>query len=137
VEKLKLKAGEVLIRENSSPDFMYFVMEGEIEIFMMLNGEKTVLATSAKGDEFGELGLLLGTPRSATAVATKNSELIALDQSELIQKIKREPDFAVKMIRKLAGKLSNANEVIKEQISLRRSLEITYGQLLEKYQQDQ
>jgi CRP/FNR family cyclic AMP-dependent transcriptional regulator len=130
LEKLKLKAGETLFAENSSPDFMYFVMDGEIEISMKLNSEKIILTNSVKGDEFGELGLLLGTPRSATAVAIKPAELIALDQSELIQKIRREPDFAVKIIRKLAGKLTNANEVIKEQISLRRSLEITYGKLL-------
>jgi CRP/FNR family cyclic AMP-dependent transcriptional regulator len=127
VKQIQLQAGEQLITENSDSDYMYFVMEGRVEIYMMLNGERTVLAECSKGDEFGELGLLLNTRRSASAAAVEPSTLVALDQSELIQKIKREPDFAVKIIRKLARKVANANDVIKEQISLRRSLEIAYG----------
>lgn len=127
MKQINLKAGEILLSENSPSDYMYFVMDGEVEISMMLNSQRVILANCTKGDEFGELGLLLATSRSASAVAVRDCTLVAIDAEELKQKIHNESDFAYKLITKLAKKLTAANNVIKEQISLRRSLEITYG----------
>ncbi len=130
MKQIELKKGEELLQENSSSDYMYFVIEGEIEIYIMLNGEHNVLARIPKGDEFGELGLLLQTKRTANAVAAADSKLVALNHDELIQKIQDDPQFALRLVKKLAKKISDANYTIKEQISVRRSLEITYGHLM-------
>ncbi|THB65301.1 MAG: cyclic nucleotide-binding domain-containing protein [Spirochaetaceae bacterium] len=130
MKQLSLKAGEELLQENSTSDYMYFVIEGEIEIYVTLNGERNVLAHCPKGDEFGELGLLLQTKRTANAVAVKDTKLVAIDHDELMQKVQTDPQFAVRLVKKLAKKISDANYTIKEQISVRRSLEITYGHLM-------
>lgn len=128
--QITLAEGDILFRENESADYMYHVADGEIEVFTTVNGERNVLATFPKGDVFGELGLILGERRTATAVATQPTRLTAISQKELFVRIQRDPLFAARLVKRLAVKLHGANQVIKEQISERRSLEITYGQVL-------
>jgi putative ABC transport system ATP-binding protein len=69
-EKVKLKAGDVLFEQGSRGGRIYVVEDGEIELVRVREtGAEERLATSRRGDYFGELGPLLGFPRAATARA--------------------------------------------------------------------
>ena len=127
MKQITLDTDELLFQENAPADLMYYVQKGEIQLFTVINGERKVLATIAAGDVFGELGLILGEQRSAAAAATKPSQLVGMDRRELFARVHKDPQFAAKMVKRLAVKLHGANQVVKEQISLRRSIEITYG----------
>lgn len=127
MKQITLDTDELLFQENAPADLMYYVQKGEIQLFTVINGERKVLATIAAGDVFGELGLILGEQRSAAAAATKPSQLVGMDRRELFARVQKDPQFAAKMVKRLAVKLHGANQVVKEQISLRRSIEITYG----------
>lgn len=127
MKEITLSSGELLFRENEPSDLMYIIQEGEIQIFTTLNGARLNLGTLPAGDMFAELGLILGTPRTASAEATVPTTLIGLTQAEFFQKVKTDATFAARLIKRLAVKLAGANELIKEEISVRTSLEIAYG----------
>ncbi|BFM39601.1 cyclic nucleotide-binding domain-containing protein [Synechocystis sp. LKSZ1] len=71
-----IQAGEVLFRENDPGDAMYIVIFGEVEVYAEQLGK--VLATLGIGSFFGELALMLGTPRTASVKALQNSLLFAI-----------------------------------------------------------
>jgi putative ABC transport system ATP-binding protein len=67
---LRLEPGQVLFTIGSPSDFVYMVNEGEIELVRPRpDGTEEVVHCSGTGEYFGELGPLLGLPRSATARA--------------------------------------------------------------------
>jgi putative ABC transport system ATP-binding protein len=76
-ESVKLNAGEILFRQGDDPDFVYVVKKGEIEVFRELaGGAEEHRASFGPGEYFGELGPMLSLPRSATARAVEDTELV-------------------------------------------------------------
>ncbi len=70
-ENIALKAGEVLFEEGTRGTLVYSVVRGSVGIFRLReDGSEEKLDTVTKGQYFGELAPMLGTPRSATARAT-------------------------------------------------------------------
>ncbi len=67
--------GAVVVRRGDFGDCMYFIVNGDIEV-LMTPGNSLHLRD---GDFFGELALITGARRSATAVAVKPTQLLALD----------------------------------------------------------
>ena len=61
-------AGTVLFEEGQPGDFMYVVQSGEVEIRRQVGETERVLAVLPPGEFFGEMAILNGRPRSATAV---------------------------------------------------------------------
>ena len=73
-ERSLLNAGQVLFEQGSRGDLIYVVEVGEIEIVLVHeDGAEEVLAVVRAGQHFGELGPLLGIPRTATARARSAS----------------------------------------------------------------
>lgn len=80
--------GEVLFREGDAPDRIYFVLEGSLAI---TKHEGTIAVGGAgPGDVVGEIGLLHGVPRTATATATSRSVLIAIDGALFLRAVVEE-----------------------------------------------
>lgn len=78
--------GDILFEEGGAGDKFYIIYDGRVGISIKDQGQVSELK---KGDSFGELSLLFGQPRSATAVVLENSEIITLskDSYELIIKV--------------------------------------------------
>jgi putative ABC transport system ATP-binding protein len=74
----ELAAGEVLFREGARSERIYVVESGEIALTRALPGvdEEVLLATSAAGDAFGEMGAVFSLPRSATATAVGPARVV-------------------------------------------------------------
>ncbi|MEM7274471.1 MAG: ATP-binding cassette domain-containing protein [Actinomycetota bacterium] len=80
---VSLTAGEELFRQGDTSDFIYEVEGGTVEVVRELtDGGREVLATLAPGNYVGELGPLLGFPRSATVRAATDCRLRALTVQE-------------------------------------------------------
>ncbi|MDJ0791070.1 MAG: cyclic nucleotide-binding domain-containing protein [Acidimicrobiia bacterium] len=74
-------AGDVLFEEGAEADEAYLISEGEIEILKELSGQHVRIAVSGPGDIVGEMGLLTGEPRSATAKALTDCRLITIPKA--------------------------------------------------------
>src|SRR5690349_13570792 len=76
----RFPANHQLFKVGDPGEALYIVKSGEVEIyFKNVTGERIVLETARAGDMIGELSLLDSGPRSASAVVTKDADLLRLD----------------------------------------------------------
>ncbi len=109
---IPLEAGQVVYRRGDDGDNMYLVQRGAVEMLDGDDGES--LAVYERGDFFGERAVLERVVRAYTMRATEASRLIRVDASGLIHMLGRNPEIAVRMIRKLAQRLSTAEAALCE-----------------------
>ncbi len=107
-----LKPGEVLFKENDVGDEMYFIRKGKIKIFKEINGNERVLAVLSEGDFFGEMAVIDGSARSASAAAVEETELIIIDKDRFMEQINENPLIGY-VIETLTKRLRNCDERIK------------------------
>lgn len=77
----EFRNGDIIFNENDLGREMYVIEEGMVKIFRRRNDREIILAALNKGDFFGEMSLLTEQPRSATAQAVGNCELVIIDKS--------------------------------------------------------
>jgi len=77
-----LSDGEIIFSEGEPGREMYVVREGKVRIFGSDQGRETTLCVLKKADFFGEMSLLTGRPRSATAQAVGQVELLTIDKAQ-------------------------------------------------------
>lgn len=92
-EKITLKAGEVLCRQGEAADSLYFLIAGRLRAAVAgAEGGEIQTAEIAPGEPVGELGVLVGTPRSATVDAREDSELLVLPRAAFERVAERRPE---------------------------------------------
>ena len=87
--------GEVIVRQGEAGHSMYIVCAGRISI--VIEPERKVVASVEKGGYFGEMSLLTGEPRTATAVAQKDVVLLEID-AELFRRLAAESPHTIERI---------------------------------------
>ena len=80
--------GDVIFEQGSSGNSMFIVQSGAIEISCLRGEEKVVIALLEQVDFFGEMALVTGNTRTATAVATSNTHQQCTAEKELVRKSK-------------------------------------------------
>jgi len=101
-------AGENVILEGRHGDFMFVVAEGLLE----LTASGQLLDMVRAGDVFGEMSLIDGEPRSATAVVVEDAVLIPIDRPAFLDFVSAHPKFALYVMRSLANRVQRMNDVI-------------------------
>ena len=93
--KRTFEEGEYLMHEGDDSSSMYVVLDGELAVMRsMPDGEKPVLLNILKkGDIVGEMAFLNGTPRSASVVANKKTDVLELKRSRLMQLLANDPEL--------------------------------------------
>ncbi len=105
--------GTVLFREGDTGREMYVIQSGKIKISKEVRGEEQTLATISAGEFFGEMAILNNNPRSATAtVVEEESKVLVIDPKTFESMIKGNTEIAVRMIKKLAQRLQEADDQI-------------------------
>lgn len=101
---------EVIFEENGLGNEMYIVHSGRVRLFTRgQRGEKVTLAIIEEGGLFGEMTLIDGSPRSATAVAEEDTRLIALDRPKFLYMIQQQPMFVFTIMHALCQRIREAN----------------------------
>lgn len=104
--------GTVLFREDERGSEMFVLQAGKVQLSRTIRGEEEVIVELGPGEFFGEMSILNDKPRSATATVTADAQLLALDPKTFEAMIKANTEIAVRMIKKLAKRLDEANERI-------------------------
>lgn len=96
-----IAAGRALFAENTPGNTMYFLASGEVALTR--NGRP--LDVIRAGEVFGEMSVLTGEARSATAAARSACEVIGLDGDGFLGAIQKMPDFALMLLAILIKRL--------------------------------
>ncbi len=107
-----LNPGDVLFQEGDKGDVMYLIKEGQIKITKGKGPDERVLAVLKEGDFFGEMAIIDGSPRSASATAISKVSLLIIDKETFRAKIRENPLIEY-ILETLTKRLRNADEQIK------------------------
>ncbi len=89
--KLMFSKGELLVKQGDSGDSLFIIADGEVEIYISDGtGNRTRLANLESGDYFGEMSLLTGEPRSASATAVSETEVIVVEKRGMAELLENE-----------------------------------------------
>lgn len=103
LERRRLQPGEVIFREGDDPrGEAYLIHAGQVEIRKRFDSTERVLASLGEGELFGEMALLRRSPRSASAVAVAETELLVLRAERLEWLVRNRPQVALEMLRRLS-----------------------------------
>ena len=102
------EAGKTIFPDGDKGDRMYIVRSGSVEV--VRNG--SVMTTVKKGGLFGEMAIIDGSPRSATARAKDDCELMCIRERVFLYLVHDSPYFALDVMRTLTDRLRAMNELI-------------------------
>jgi signal transduction histidine kinase len=109
-EPRSVRAGEVIFTEGDPGNGMYVIEQGRVEIAARVNDdERRVLARLEPGAIFGEMAVLDGQPRSATATAETDSRLTFLPREAVLRAIEQSPAMLITLVRELSQRVRHVD----------------------------
>ncbi|MFZ2018685.1 MAG: cyclic nucleotide-binding domain-containing protein [Methyloceanibacter sp.] len=96
--------GDIIFAEGDKGDKMYVIRAGEVEI----ERDGRVVETLSSGGIFGEMALIDGSPRAATARAKTACEVAPITEKSFLFLVHETPFFAIAVMRTLAERLRRA-----------------------------
>lgn len=100
-EAVSYTAGQAIFDEGETGDQMYVVLAGEVDLYIRGRPVETL----GEGGVLGEMALLEAAPRTASAVARTNCKLVPVTQKRFNLLVQHTPDFALQIMRVMAGRL--------------------------------
>src|SRR5437879_4679374 len=113
-ERVSFLPGDAFIKEGEPADTAYVVIKGEAEILIEGPAGPTIVASAGPNSVVGEVSLLLKSRRTATVRAKTPMCCLQLSSDVFYQLSRAYPDFAIGVMRDLAGRLEQANMKVEE-----------------------
>src|ERR1019366_4202050 len=102
--------GDVIFEEGSTGRELFVVLDGKIDIAKISGASKTVIVTLGKGEFFGEMAVIDGSSRSATAIAAApNTRVMRINHARFVYLVSQQPAFALMIMDALSKRLRAAN----------------------------
>lgn len=117
--KRTFRPNEVIFHRDDPGQVLYVIHEGKVKIYITSpDGQEVSLAVFGPGDYFGELALLDGQPRSASAIAIEPVEAFALQRNDFIHAVMRDPRIAIEVMHVLSRRLRQTDAMIEDLLFL-------------------
>ncbi|WP_428152464.1 patatin-like phospholipase family protein [Brevundimonas sp.] len=95
-----LTGGELLFSAGDEPDSLYLVRSGRLGVFRQDEDQPPqFLGVIKPGEPVGEMALIAGTPHSASVVALRDSEILALPREAFFEAVRTQPDVMIELSR--------------------------------------
>lgn len=105
-------ASEVVFEEGSIGRELFVVLEGKIDIVKDSGANRTVIVTLGKGEFFGEMAVIDGSSRSATAVAAvSGTRVMRINHARFVYLVSQQPAFALMIMDALSKRLRASNAI--------------------------
>ena len=118
VEVARFSAGQIVYEYGDIGDALFAIRSGQVEIYLTDDtGTRIVLEVNGPGDFFGEVGLLAPGPRTASAIATAELEVLRIDREDLERFLGFHPTAAIDLLDVLGQRLRATNEVLRHTAS--------------------
>jgi CRP/FNR family cyclic AMP-dependent transcriptional regulator len=103
---------DVIFEEGSTGRELFVVLDGEVEIAKMNGSSKTSIIKLGKGEFFGEMAVIDGSARSATAIASlPNTKVMRINHARFVYLVSQQPAFALMVMDALSKRLRASNAV--------------------------
>jgi CRP/FNR family transcriptional regulator, cyclic AMP receptor protein len=113
LDEVNFEAGQLVFKRGDPGGAIFIVSDGEVEIFLEdSTGQRIVFENAKAGDFFGELSLLDGDPRSASAQALKATRTLRVDRSDLKLLFSKHPDSALEVLGIIGRRLREADKLL-------------------------
>ena len=113
MDTIHFKKGEDIIEEGASGDCAYIIEQGAVEVSKLTpHGEKQVLGVLEKSEIFGEMGLIDGLPRSATATALENCVMSVCSRETFNNLADHNPESLLPIFKVLVRRLRSTHALV-------------------------
>src|ERR1700683_3857052 len=103
---------DVIFEEGSTRRELFVVLDGKVDIVKISGATKTVIVTLGKGEFFGEMAVIDGSSRSATAIAAApNTRVMRINHARFFYLVSQQPAFALMIMDALSKRLRASNAV--------------------------
>ncbi|MBI5216916.1 MAG: Crp/Fnr family transcriptional regulator [Ignavibacteriae bacterium] len=110
----KYKKGSIILLEEEAGAALFIIASGKIKIVRTDDeGREVILSILGENDFFGEMAILDGLARSATAVATTKTDLFMIHRQDFLKLLHEYPAVAISLLRELTSRLRKADAQIK------------------------
>jgi CRP/FNR family transcriptional regulator, cyclic AMP receptor protein len=115
VRRRQVTAGQTIFRRDDPGDGLYGVLSGRVVVLVTsAAGKELILNRFGPGEFFGEIALLDGKGRTATAVAREATSLMFLARRAFLPFLERRPEVAARMIAMLCERLRRTTEQMED-----------------------
>jgi CRP/FNR family transcriptional regulator, cyclic AMP receptor protein len=102
--------GDVVFEEGSTGRELFVVLDGKIDIVKNSGASRTVIVTLGKGEFFGEMAVIDGSSRSASAIsAAPNTRVMRINHARFVYLVSQQPAFALMIMDALSKRLRASN----------------------------
>lgn len=100
------RRGDTIFREGDAGNCIFAVVDGLVKVFVTSpKGEDLVLATVGRAEVFGELSLIDGSDRSASAEAVDATSLLIVERMSFLDLLQRRPELVGRLLRAVGAQL--------------------------------
>jgi len=115
-EMREMAEGTTVFIENMPGESLFLVKKGTIRVSRMFaEGDEKTLVVLGREDVFGEMAVIDGLPRSATARVAENAELISLNRKSLEQLCRDDASLALKLVKNIVKVFSKRVREVNEE----------------------
>ena len=117
LDEVTFKAGQQIFHERDQGGICYVLRSGRVELSVIdESNERLILDVLEPGELCGELSLLDGGNRSATAVALTEVEALVLERAEFIDFLQHQRDAALDVMAALAKRIRRSDKLLKQRV---------------------
>jgi CRP-like cAMP-binding protein len=113
--RVSVQKGDTIFSEGDLGNEMFIIQSGKVRIFRNFDRLDQTLTVLGKGDFFGEMSVLEGLPRSASAKAEEDCELLKINSASFVMMVKSNIEIAIRIMRKLSLRIREANMQMEKQ----------------------
>ncbi|HYV95910.1 MAG TPA: DUF1003 domain-containing protein [Gemmatimonadaceae bacterium] len=115
-ERRTFRASETIFHAGQPGDEIFLVLTGNVRLGITSDvGQEMILAEVTCGGVFGEISLLDGGPRTATAVTTEDTEALTLDRAQLLELVERHPHVAIDLLTVMGQRIRETDVLLRTQ----------------------
>ncbi len=105
---------ETILVEEDAGSALFVITKGKVKVARQSSdGREVILTILSESDFFGEMAILDGLNRSATVVATEDSELFIIQRQDFVNLLKEHPEISISLLQELTARLRAADMKIK------------------------
>lgn len=111
---IKYKKGHVIFAEGEASSFLYVVVKGEIIVFKEDKSRLIPISVVGEQDFIGELSMFSDEPRSATAIASVDTEVLMIKKTDIRKVMKLCPEWVTNIMITISDRLRHGINILQE-----------------------